>query len=757
LTVGEVFHLTKYYYTTKSLGHSTWYDSGSRFETAQWNVLNLFGDPSLDPIRTATFFKDVRTNRSVIESDDTIELAGRLVTGYWFNSTSGYWEPGNVGVASRTVKIYVSTDQNTWTLVDTALTRNDGSWNISWTAPSVSSVTTFYFLATFDGDDLFAESRSVKYIEVIVAPHGDTPPPSVTITSPTSGSYCNSTTVLLTWVSSDNLIIAEHEVWVDSSLYADNLPYFQKNYTVTGLSEGTHQLEVRVYDAAGNTESDAITVTIDTTPPNILITNPHNGTISLERDITVEWTSSDNQGIDRFDLFLDGVLEASLPTDARSYSLTDLSDGNHTVEVVAIDVAGNRNASWLLFAVDTEPPFLLISYPSEGAFLNTSDVEVQWSATDATGVAYYLLYVNGTYYLNTTSQEACISLDSGEYIVNISVVAVDTVGHNASDHVTIHIDTEPPRLSVHRLPSYVNQSELVVQWSVSDRFFSHARWYLDGVYGGNLTANETLVLFNLSEGVHLLFITAYDKAGWCSTASLQFRVDLTPPTVSIKHPDNGSYINKSEVFVEWIAEDAFSGIERIAVFLDGAFVIEFTSNAIQYKLKELSDGPHTVMLRVYDAAGNVAVARVFFIVDTVAPHLLVLSPENNSIIESTNVTLVWSCFDNESGILQYLLYINASLAVVLDPSTTNYTLTNLDYNTTYVITLVASDYAGNNSTATIVFHIRSPSLIPPTPPSAPKRWDLSMLLPIIAIVVVIISSLLAVILLLRKRSGKERQ
>ncbi|HKZ89531.1 MAG TPA: Ig-like domain-containing protein, partial [Thermoplasmata archaeon] len=97
---------------------------------------------------------------------------------------------------------------------------------------------------------------------------------------------------------------------------------------------------------------------------------------------------------------------------------------------------------------------------------------------------------------------------------------------------------------------------------------------------------------------------ALDRAGNRAEASAAVTIDYTAPVVSITSPGAGTTVS-GELTVGWSASDAGSGIARTELFLDEdapRVVTEGTS----YRIANPQVGPHVAIVRVWDAAGNVA-------------------------------------------------------------------------------------------------------------------------------------------------------
>jgi len=64
--------------------------------------------------------------------------------------------------------------------------------------------------------------------------------------------------------------------------------------------------------------------------------------------VTVKASASDNVGVTRFQLYVDGVVKTEVASGSISYSWT-ASTGSHTVTVKAYDAAGNARSQSVSF------------------------------------------------------------------------------------------------------------------------------------------------------------------------------------------------------------------------------------------------------------------------------------------------------------------------------------------------------------------------------------------------------------------------
>ncbi len=107
------------------------------------------------------------------------------------------------------------------------------------------------------------------------------------------------------------------------------------------VGEGTHTVEARVTDNAGRSTVQSQSLKIDATAPAISNLGP-SGTVSSP--VTVTWTGTDaTSGIASYAVSVDGAAATSVGTTAST--TLNLTAGDHTVTVTALDVAGNSASS----------------------------------------------------------------------------------------------------------------------------------------------------------------------------------------------------------------------------------------------------------------------------------------------------------------------------------------------------------------------------------------------------------------------------
>lgn len=126
-----------------------------------------------------------------------------------------------------------------------------------------------------------------------------------------------------------------------------------------------------------------------------------------------------------------------------------LADGSHTVTVYAYDYDGNKsNVASVSFKIDTVPPVLNITAPTDALITNNANVTVTGTTNDVTSSPVTLtVKLNGgsaqTVTVNTNgSFSKALTLTTG--VNTITVVATDAAGKSTTITRTVTLDTGAP-------------------------------------------------------------------------------------------------------------------------------------------------------------------------------------------------------------------------------------------------------------------------------------------------------------------------
>src|SRR5256885_1639767 len=202
---------------------------------------------------------------------------------------------------------------------------------------------------------------------------------------------------------------------------------------------------------------------------------------------------------------------------------------------------------------------------------------------------------------------------------SVSAVARDAAGHTATAGVSVTVaDTAPPAVALTApAPGASVSGTVTVSATATDNVgVVGVQFKLDGV---NLGAEDTTNAYSLSwtttsvpNGTHTLTAVARDASGHAATpaaVSVTVANDLTPPSVSLTEPADGAIVSDT-VTVSATASDNV-GVARVQFKLDGVNLgAELTAApyAVSWPTTSASNGVHTLMAMVWDAAGDAATA-----------------------------------------------------------------------------------------------------------------------------------------------------
>jgi hypothetical protein len=182
--------------------------------------------------------------------------------------------------------------------------------------------------------------------------------------------------------------------------------------------------------------------------------------------------------------------------------------------------------------------------------------------------------------------------------------------------------------------------------------------------------------------------------------SLTISADLTPPTIQITSPSNGSITNKTEVTISGIVSEVGSGIQRVEINSNS---VALTNNSFNTVVK-LEEGKNTVTVKAVDKAGNETTTTLNIIRDTTVPQILIVSPANNSTVDKESISVSGSAIDEN-----------------IDTVTVNGKTVSLDSNNKFfdtiqlqegknTITITAVDKVGNKNSQTVTVYYKKPQL-----------------------------------------------
>ncbi|MEW6684157.1 MAG: Ig-like domain-containing protein [Nitrospirota bacterium] len=422
----------------------------------------------------------------------------------------------------------------------------------------------------------------------------DHTPPVIALDAPADGLITNQSPVAVRGTVSDDGQIASIEL---SCAGAPQAVPAQSGAFVASCplgGEGPKVLSLTVRDAAGNQASVERHLVYDTTPPGLTVTSPANNLLTNNPAVRVAGTLDDPTA----SLVVGGV---SAPAAASWSADRLLSDGPHTLDIVATDPAGNASTVTRTVTIDTAPPVITLD-GTDRAVTATAALTVSGGVNEA----IMAITVNGvTAVVSGLRFEASVTLTEGDNL--LTVVAADVAGNSATAIRTVTLDTQPPHLIITTpAPGALTNSRTIrVAGTVDD---PSATVTVNG-QPAPITGSAWEYTVSLAEGDNAVAIRAVDAVGNGATRALSIVVDSIPPVVQANAP--ADVAAGENVTLVGSADDA-GGLVRLILAIGNVTVADATladphaSRQGAYTIPVTAAVGDTVTLTVtaVDRAGN---------------------------------------------------------------------------------------------------------------------------------------------------------
>ncbi|EHY2692073.1 Ig-like domain-containing protein [Escherichia coli] len=524
---------------------------------------------------------------------------------------------------------------------------------------------------------------------------------------------------------------------------------------VTALGSGPQTVMATVTDAAGNSDSETHTVTVNLTAPtigiNTIATDDIINATEKGADLQISGTSNQPAGT-TITVTLNGQNYTATTDASGNWSTTvpasavgALGEASYTVTANVTDSAGNSNSASHNVQVNTALPGVTINPVASDDIINAAESGVaQTISGQVTGAAAgdtVTVTLGGKTYTATVQGNLSWSVDvpaadiqaigNGDLTVNASVT--NGVGNTGSGSRDITIDANLLGLRVDTVAGddVVNSIEhgqaLVITGSSSGLAAGAALTVVinNVTYGATVLADGTWSLGvpaadvgNWPAGTVNITVSGTNTAGTTTTITHPVTVDLAAVAISINTVSGDDVINAAEKSADLTLSGSTSGVEAgqtVTVTFGGKTYTatvagdgSWTTTVPAADLSALRDGDATVQASVSTINGNTASATHAYSVDATAPTLAINTIATDDILnaaEAGNPLTISGSSNAEAGqtVTVTLNGVTYTGTVQADGSWSvsvpTADLSNLTASP-YTVSASVNDKAGNPATAT---------------------------------------------------------
>ena len=324
----------------------------------------------------------------------------------------------------------------------------------------------------------YGQAPNPKYFGVRYSRLPDTLPPSTASSlSVAPDTYTNASTVTLNWSgirdfnATDTQAVAslgsgrvQYSLnstgsWINTASSSGD---GSASIDVSSIPDGQNVVYLRAVDSAGNTGTpQPVYFFIDRTPPTAPTISIVPDGWSKDDSLSLTWSGiNDLNELARVELSFDGGAYFSTGRTEPAYSghmvdLSSLPDGEHTISVRGVDIAGNNGeAATVTFYRDTTAPTTAGTSVEPDSWTNSDEVTFGWMQLEdihsGLKLVWYRLNGGDQISLNveedlTTSLDVS-TLDDGEYTILLHFE--DQVGNSAEHSLSVFRDVTKPELAL---------------------------------------------------------------------------------------------------------------------------------------------------------------------------------------------------------------------------------------------------------------------------------------------------------------------
>lgn len=340
----------------------------------------------------------------------------------------------------------------------------------------------------------------------------------VIIISPANNTVFDSAGFLLDYNISERSITT---IYINNVANLTNIP---SGTNMSFLGVGTFNITIKATDLAGNIGIIQITVTIKP-PLSISIINPTNTTYN-SKSVNVSYSiiGSSNYTLK---IYINGNQNSTV---LLNNTLWPFTEGYNNLTLIVTDQLGHVAISSIFFSIDTTPPTVTISQPTNTTY-TTNTIPISYSISDYSAYTT-IIYIDGK--ANTTEiyPNSNIYLSDGYH--NITFVAKDIFNHITIKSIYVTVDAKPTITIL-----TITNTTYTVQTLMLNYTYSNAvkvDIYIDNVLNQTIVTNGSLI--NFADGYHNITIVVTSYFNKISSVTVLFTI-TTPISTTISQTSTG--------------------------------------------------------------------------------------------------------------------------------------------------------------------------------------------------------------------------
>jgi hypothetical protein len=558
---------------------------------------------------------------------------------------------GIVTNESELVSLELSMDGgSTWTTI----TQSNGQWTYLW---DTSFLDLGYYGIQVQATYISSQNSDSIQIELV-----DYEAPIVNINSPPDYSKFNiGQNILITGTASDNIQVQELSVSFDEGMTWDDIysslsgQSWSYNWKTSGLDPGGYVIKVKASDGYNVGIASGYLELLDLSSPTISILDPVDGEkINSASIVTVSGEAQDNRGISSLLLswnsgenWVDILSNLNGTLWSYSWNTQDLPLGLYTLTLNASDGTHNSLYSIDVEIIDSEPPLISITNPTENSKINIgATIMIQGTASDNVDLKELKLKTSGGKWTNIrpylVGDVWSFSWDTSGLSLGFYTISLKASDGNFQETESLRVelvDSDAPELGISEpifgkefslgetitisgwATDNVNIEEL--EFSIGDDFWVDLISDLeDGNWIYMMDTN------GMSQGLHTITVRVSDGINEPVIETVEIRlIDSEEPLLEITEPQlQSTYDLGDRVIIEGKVSDNIGVTSLYISTDDGDTWIDISDDidsrgrwSYFWDTKEMKSGYHTLLIKTSDGSNEVEEQIVLELKETESP------------------------------------------------------------------------------------------------------------------------------------------